>query len=98
MIARGSHPRHATSKSMLRRAASFARLWRHDVVHEDAHHISGHRRHQQHAIVRHGVAIVFGLLHAGDDVVRHRTQLDRGSLSADIGLKAGPAGCPLSAV
>ena len=63
---------------VLRRTASFAYLRRLDVVHEDAHHISGHRRNHQHAIVRHGVAIVFGLLHAGDDVVWHRAQLDRG--------------------
>jgi hypothetical protein len=38
-----SFARVRLSKSMLRRAASFARLRRLDVVHEDAHHISGHR-------------------------------------------------------
>ncbi len=38
---------------------------------------SGSSRHQQHAIVRHGVAIIPGLRHAGGDLIGHRAQLDR---------------------
>src|SRR5262249_10659024 len=45
---------------------------------------------QQHAIVRHGEAIILGLRHAGGELVGHRAQLERRrQLGADIGVEGG---------
>src|SRR5215467_7767851 len=72
---------------VLRRAAAFAHPCA--GVPEHADHDPA-RAHQQHAIVRHGVAIILGLRHAGGDLVGHRAQLDpRRQLGPDIGVDGG---------
>src|SRR5262249_17053801 len=71
-------------QNLLRRAAAFAH--RCAGVPEHADHDPA-RAHQQHATVRHGVAIILGLRHAGGDLVGHRAQLDRRrQLGPDIGV------------
>ena len=76
----------------LRRAACAIGLWALNVVHENAHHDTIHRGHQQDAIVRDGVKITVRLRHPDRHVVRHRTQLDRGwQLDPNIGVE-GPTG------
>src|SRR5260370_41249222 len=61
----------------------------HRYVRKDAHYDPA-RPHQQHAILRHRIAIIPGLRHASGDLVGHRSQLDPArQLGPDIRVERG---------
>src|SRR5260370_451658 len=61
----------------------------HRYIRKDAHYDPA-RPHQQHAILRHRIAIIPGLRYASGDLVGHRSQLDPGrQLGPDIRVERG---------